>query len=113
METHEDGWFNKDGLNVGWGLDVPNTNVRFFVKDSKRHMTFGILESVLMGMMEMVQEYDKSNYPFVFQVNDRHWGEVGVGYVGLEPDGKVASCTYEISDGKPKPCSDVDARRVI
>lgn len=109
--------FNKDGLDVGWGPYVPNTNARVFVRDNVGKMTYGILEAALTGLTQAVQNYNKGNYPMVFQINDGAWGEVGIGYVGLVPDERVVTwrtdkCVYEITPDGLKPCSDVEARRL-
>ena len=111
LATNGDGFFNKDGLNVGWFPDL-HTNVRFFVQDSRGRMTYGILGAVLTGLLVAVENFDQNNLPLVFQVNDGKWEEVGMGYVGLMTDGTVSTCTYEIDAAGPHPCSDVEARRV-
>lgn len=109
--------FNKDGLDVGWGAYLPNTNVSISVRDNVGKMTYGILDSALTGLLVAVQNYDKGNYPMVFQINDGAWGEVGSGYLGLIPDDRVPNwrsekCVYEITADGLKPCSDVEAKRV-
>lgn len=81
--------FNKDGLDVGWIPNLPNTNVRISVRDNVRKTTYGILESALTGLLQAVQNYDKGNYPMVFEIDDGAWGEVGIGYVGLIADDRV------------------------
>lgn len=87
------------------------------MRDNVGKMTYGILEAALTGLLVAVQNYNKGNYPMVFQINDGAWGEVGIGYVGLIPDDRVQTwrtdkCVYEISADGLKPCSDVEARRL-
>lgn len=55
--------------------------------------------------MNAAQDYDKGNYPMVFQINDGAWGEVGTGYVGLQTDN--TTCAYEITSDGPKMCVDI------
>jgi len=53
----------------------------------------------------------------VFQIDGGAWVEVGIGYIGLIPDDHLQNsrsdeCVHGITANGPKPCSNVEARRV-
>jgi len=97
-----------------WWMQPPNTNVDVFVQDSVGHMTYGILASTLDGLAEASLNYNKANYPMVFQVNDGKWGEVGIGGAGMViGQGADQVCYYQMDSGGSKPCIDIENRKVI
>ena len=81
-------------------------------------MTWGILESALMGLADMSLNYNKGNFPLVFQINDGVHGEVGIGVAGMDEgvsDDQYVNlpCWYEIDGGTKRSCDDVINGKVI
>ncbi len=85
-----------------WTLRPANTNVEIWVQSSVGVMTYGILQSALSGLTVAAANYNKANYPMVFQINDGEWGEVGIGYAGiLDSNGQ---CYYRLAADATNAC---------
>ena len=106
-----------DGPLTTTYYSTPNTNVKVVVFPSKGKLTYGILSSAMYGLATAAENYDKSNYPMVFQINDGPWGEVAIGAAGLEQDldGSV-KCFYEMKGGDSsqwQQCEQIGNKQVI
>lgn len=88
-----------------WTMNPSSTNVELWVQSSVGTMTYGILGAALTGLEEAAVNYNKGNYPMIFQINDGQWGEVGIGYAGLLD--AYGGCYYQIAPDNTKGCNDI------
>ena len=99
-------------IGGGWKFIQQDTNIELEVQDSVGKITYGILNAFLDGMANAALNYNPTNAPMVFQINDGQWGEVGIGYAGYL-DHKDGQCWYEITPTGSSPCQDVVDKKVI
>lgn len=109
LTSHEDGPI--EGGN--WTMSPPGTDVEIYIQNSKATMTYGIMDSALKGLLEVATHFMNKQTTMVFQINDDHWGEVGIGYAGFKYKESKDNCIYDVVDGTPFACSDVKAGWVI
>ena len=96
-----------------WTVQPPGTNLKISVINSKQgQWTYGILSSVLSGLLQFVDAGYHDGNPIVFQGNDGQWGEIGIGYVGMV-NPNDGTCIYIRGGGKTGDCADVMAGKVI
>lgn len=104
----------KDGPSGFWVSRPPNTNIEIGVTDAKGTkgtMTYGVLQSALSGLAQAAINYNPTNAPMLFQINDGKWGELGIGYAGYIDAND--QCIYEITPNKWRGCTSVTNRWVI
>ena len=92
-------------LSDGWTMRPPNTNIEIGVQSAVGTMTYGVLESALTGLKYATSNYNPTNAPMLFQINDGRWGELGIGYAGYVDVN--SNCVYEITPKVSSSCSDV------
>lgn len=110
LSSNPDGPLPDSGF---WTTEPAGTNIKISVRNSKGALTYGILGSALTGLSQFQdQGYNHDRNPFVFQVNDGVWGEVGIGFVGMV-DPTDGSCIYARTGPRKGDCSEVLAGKVI
>lgn len=69
--------------------------------------------SALKGLANAAQNFNKGNFPMVFQIYDGEWGHVGTGFNGLVPERSVYStwhsstCTVGRAPGVEISCAEI------
>jgi len=102
----------KDGPIDGlFTMRPSNTNIEIGVQSAVGTMTYGVLQSALSGLAEAATNYNPTNAPMLFQINDGEWGELGYGYAGYIDN--LGQCVYDITPEITKACSDVTNKWVI
>ena len=89
----------------------PNTNIEIGVQNAVGTMTYGVLQSALIGLKNAASNYNPTNAPMLFQINDGQWGELGIGYAGYVDE--IGQCLYEITPKVSHACNAVTNKWVI